>query len=99
MSIEKQWEDSAEDKPLLAVDGGEDQNKKDTFLHVKHALKAFIILCMQFSAFTADTACFAFFPNYAIKKKLTHFQIGMIFSSFDLSRFLTSPIFGSLVSD
>ena len=42
---------------------------------------------------------YPFFPLVAKDKGLTSTHIGIVFTSFDLSRFLFSPIFGSLVSE
>ena len=56
------------------------------------------ILLLQFCSLCADTIIFPFFPLVAKEKGLTSTHVGIVFTSFDLSRFLFSPIFGSLVS-
>ena len=56
------------------------------------------VLLLQFCSLCADTIIFPFFPLVAKEKGLTSTHVGIVFTSFDLSRFLFSPIFGSLVS-
>ena len=55
------------------------------------------ILFLQFCALCADTIIFPFFPSIGKKKGLSNTEIGGTFSSFDLSRCIASPLFGSLV--
>lgn len=56
------------------------------------------ILAVQFFSFCADTIIYPFFPNIAVRKGLTNADIGLVFSAFDFPRFVSFPIFGSLVS-
>ena len=58
----------------------------------------FIVLFLQLCSICADTLLFPLFPTTALDKGLTALDIGFVFSSFDFSRFLFCPVFGSLVS-
>ena len=57
----------------------------------------FTVLCLQFLSLCADTSIFPFFPSVAGVKGLTTTQMGFVFSCYELSRCIFSPIFGSLV--
>ena len=56
------------------------------------------ILFLLFVSLCADTMLFPFFPKIAVEKGLSSIQIGAVFSSYELARFVFSPVFGSLVS-
>jgi len=56
-----------------------------------------VLLFSQFSALCTDTFLFPFFPQEAKSKGLNHIEIGTVFSSFELARFLTAPVLGYLV--
>ena len=58
----------------------------------------FTVLCLQFLSLCADTSIFPFFPAIAKVKGLTTTQMGFVFSCYELSRCIFSPVFGSLVS-
>ena len=55
------------------------------------------VLFLQFCSLCADTIIYPFFPSIAKEKGLNNSEIGGIFSAYELSRCVTSPIFGSLV--
>ena len=57
----------------------------------------FIVLFGQFCALCLDTFIFPFFPVIATKKGLTEFHFGLVYSAYEFARFITSPIYGSLV--
>lgn len=63
----------------------------------RQRLLLFIILLLQFFSLCADTFIYPFFPYVSAKRGLTHTEVGLVFSAYDLPRFITSPIFGSLV--
>jgi len=56
-----------------------------------------VLLFSQFSALCTDTFLFPFFPQEAKSKGLNHLEIGAVFSSFELARFITAPMLGYLV--
>ena len=57
----------------------------------------FTVLCLLSLSLCADTSIFPFFPAVAKTKGLTTTQMGFVFSCYDVSRCIFSPIFGSLV--
>ena len=57
----------------------------------------FTVLCLLSLSLCADTSMFPFFPAVAKTKGLTTTQMGFVFSCYDASRCIFSPIFGSLV--
>ena len=59
----------------------------------------FIVLFGQFCALCLDTFIFPFFPVIATKKGLTEFHFGLVYSAYEFARFITCPVYGSLVRD
>ena len=57
-----------------------------------------VTLFIQFWALCSDSVITVFFGNVARSKGLSYSQIGIVFSSYDLARFISSPLAGSLVS-
>ena len=55
------------------------------------------VLILILFTLTPETAIYPFFPDIAKVKGLSSTQIGIVFAAFDISRFIASPIFGSLV--
>ena len=82
-----------QEKPLL----NPTENKEIELSKARQRIVLITVLCLQFLTICADTIIFAFFPSVAKKKGLNNTEIGGIFSSFAFSRFITSPVFGSLV--
>jgi len=58
-----------------------------------------VVLCMQCGTAISESFMFPFFPIEADKRQLTQTHIGLVFSAYEVGRFLTSPIAGSLVSN
>lgn len=56
-----------------------------------------VLLSLQFLALSIDTLIVPFFPTIAKTKGLNTIHTGVIFSGYEFVRFLTSPIYGSLV--
>ena len=56
-----------------------------------------ITLFIQFWSLCSDTAINVFFGEISLSKGLSYSQIGTVFSSYDLARFMSSPVAGSLV--
>jgi len=63
----------------------------------KERLLMVVVLTIQFVARCTDTFLYPFFPQEATAKGLTPTHIGIVFSSFELSRFLTFFTIGYLV--
>jgi len=55
------------------------------------------LLTAQFATLCTDTFLFPFFPHEAKSKGLKSTEIGLVFSSFELTRFAASPVAGYLV--
>ena len=56
-----------------------------------------VVLILILCVLIPETAIYPFFPDMAKVKGLSSTQIGIVFAAFDISRFIASPIFGSLV--
>lgn len=56
------------------------------------------LLLLQFCHLCTDSLLIPFFPNEALTKGLTHVHLGVVYSAYEFTRFLSAPIFGSLVS-
>lgn len=97
--------DSLLRKSSLEVNGGAQANDKDstnsgkdTGQSQRRQLSMLILVLMaQFCTLCMDTFIFPFFPEKAEQKGLTKMHIGFVYSAYELSRFLSSPIFGSMV--
>ena len=73
------------------------ESKESQLSKTRQRIFLITVLCLQFLTICADSIIFTFFPSVAKKRGLNNTEIGGIFSSFDFSRCITSPIFGSLV--
>ncbi|XP_067940195.1 MFS-type transporter SLC18B1-like [Watersipora subatra] len=62
----------------------------------KHNCMLMAILGLIFFSFCVDTILFPFFPTIARQKGLSPTEIGIVFAVFDLTRFITAPVVGSL---
>ena len=87
--------DSEDDEKSLFQ---ENETKEPELSRTKQRGILATILFLQFCSLCADTIIFPFFPSVAKRKGLSNTEIGVIFSSYDFSRCITSPLFGSLVS-
>jgi len=58
-----------------------------------------VVLCMQCGTTISESFMLPFFPIEADKRHLTQTHTGIVFSAYEVARFLTSPIAGSLVSN
>ena len=92
-------EDTEEDdkKALFIADDIKEDNSQ-THDKAKQPFIVFMILSLQFLALCSDTVIYPFFPKVAYDRGISNTNIGVVFSSYDLARFVASPIFGSLVS-
>lgn len=91
-------EENEKTKLLQEVEkaNGEETDKINLSLG-KQRLMLITVLTLQFGSLCADTAIFPFFPAVARKKGLTEIEIGLVFSSYEFSRFAAYPVYCSLV--
>ena len=68
------------------------------FSRKKELLIIFSILLVVFVGTAVDMLPIPFFPTEAKKRGIAETQIGLIFASFDLARFVLSPLSGIVVS-
>jgi len=58
-----------------------------------------VVVLLQGVVVCSESFLYPFFPEEAIKRGLTQTHIGIVFSAYELGRFLTAGIAGSLVSE
>ncbi|XP_067950208.1 MFS-type transporter SLC18B1-like isoform X2 [Watersipora subatra] len=87
-------ESSAEDEELLP--SGKELNEKKVF-KAKNYILLVVLLFLQYMARAADTMVLPFYPEKALAKGLTMKDVGIIYAVYDLSRFISSPILGSIL--
>ena len=63
----------------------------------KHKLGLIALLSLQFCHLTTDSFLIPFYPAEALSKNLTQTHIGLVYSAYEFTRFISAPIFGSLV--
>ncbi|XP_067944294.1 MFS-type transporter SLC18B1-like isoform X2 [Watersipora subatra] len=85
--------DSLEEKRSL-INKPEETNS--LFPKVKHYPMTFILVFLVFISFIIDSVLFPFFPKVGTNKGLLLSETGIVFSAFDLTRFLTAPIAGRM---
>jgi len=89
-------DESTESEKLL-----EEENKTQSDKKLSPGIEKLLfasILSAQFVSICQDTFLFPFFPQEANKKGLNSIHIGLIFSCFEVSRFISSLAVGYLVS-
>ena len=106
--VKTKMEDPGIDTPLLHrktlttsdPDEMEPYNKAKgvTILKSRQYLITLTLLSVKFCVIMTDTALFPFFPAAAKRKGLEETQTGVIFASYEICRFLASPLNGILVS-
>lgn len=57
------------------------------------------LILLQFISLCTDTFIIPFFPQVAMTKGLKKTEIGVVLSCFDFTRFISSPFYGSMVSE
>lgn len=65
----------------------------------RQRLTLIALLCLQFCHLTTDSFLIPFYPQEAYSKGLGQFHVGVVYSAYELARFLSAPIFGSVVSE
>jgi len=58
-----------------------------------------VVVLLQGAVVCSESFLYPFFPEEAVKRGLTQTHIGIVFSAYELGRFLTAGIAGSLVSE
>lgn len=86
-----------EKKRLLEDKRQQDTDSDISLTKAKQLLLVVTVLGIQFLCFCTDTTSYPFFPEVAKAKNLTNTQIGITFASFDITKFIVSPICGCLV--
>jgi len=87
-----------EESKLLDNDDSEKKVKEDRTWKWKHMGLLLLVVLTQALVLSADTFLYPFFPEIALAKGISRTYIGIVFSAYELARFATSPIAGSLVS-
>jgi len=87
-----------EKSTLLDNDDSEKKVKEDRTWKWKHVGLLILVVLTQGLVLSADSFLYPFFPEIALAKGLSKTYIGIVFSAYELARFATSPIAGSLVS-
>ena len=86
-------------QPLLKEDNLQQvQDTSNTLPKWRQLATIFIIQFMQFGAFCSDSAIFTFFPLVSKDRGLSFTEIGVIFSAYDVTKCISAPICGSMVS-
>lgn len=85
-----------EKRSLISLEEDSRDSKPDS--RCTHKLALLALLALQFCHLTTDSFLIPFYPSEAFRKGLTQAQIGVVYSAYELTRFLSAPIFGSLVS-
>lgn len=77
---------------------GDSEGTEQAFpsVHKQRAI-LLVIIGLQFCSICGETVIYPFFTKVALDRGLTPLQMGLVFSSFDLSRFVSSAIYGSMV--
>jgi len=108
MTARYQKQDSSQESSLLIDNSEESINKANEFSKSQEYSKfgwrwkdlglLTVVLLLQGGALGVETFLYPLFPEVALKKGLTQTYIGVVFSAYEVGRFLTSAVVGSLVS-
>ena len=99
-----EWRNTGRGSPSIENENLIENNKKNSKLadqklsKVRELAMMFALYFVQFLALCSDSLIFPFFPQVAVKRGVPNLSIGLVFASYDLTRFLASPICGSWVS-
>ena len=89
---------SDENEKLLHEEKEKSDSKAKKFTKSREITMTIALLGIQFLALCSDGLIFPFFPTIAVRRGISNLAIGVVFAAYDTTRFLTSPLFGSLVS-
>ena len=91
---------SNEETPLMpATNQPEEQSACESSISKsKQKIMLVSLLSLQFCVLATDTFIIPFFPAVAHEKGLTEIHIGVIYSAYEMTRFIMSPVYGTKVS-
>ena len=89
---------SNEKEMLLQQDMQQDESQENKLSKVRELAMMFALLFVQYLALCSDGIIYPFFPMVAAKRGINSLSIGVVFASYDVSRFIGSLAFGSMVS-
>ena len=89
---------SGEKDQLLTENPEQCEPDKRNVSKVQELALTLTLFGVQFLALCSDGIIFPFYPNVAVERGISNVLVGVVFSAYDITRFLSSPIFGSLVS-
>ena len=89
---------SNEREILLQQDMQQDECPEKNLSKFRELAMMFALLFVQHLALCSDGIIFPFFPMIAAKRGINSLSIGVVFASYDVSRFIGSLAFGSMVS-
>ena len=99
MKLDSDDESSSNEKEtLLKQDMQQDEYPENKHSKVRELAMMFTLLFVQYLALCSDGIIFPFFPMVAAKRGINSLCIGVVFASYDVSRFVGSLAFGSMVS-
>ena len=99
MKLDSDDESSSNEKEtLLKQDMQQDEYPENKHSKVRELAMMFTLLFVQYLALCSDGIIFPFFPMIAAKRGYNSLSIGIVFASYDISRFIGSLAFGSVVS-
>ena len=99
MKLDSDDESSSNEKEtLLKQDTQQDEYQENKLSKVRELSMMFTLLFVQYIALCSDGIIFPFFPLIAAKRGINSLSIGVVFASYDVSRFIGSLAFGSMVS-
>ena len=87
-----------ENEKLLDEKIDKDDTNEKEFTRFQEIAMLIALLRIQFLALCSDGLIFPFFPTVAVRRGISNLAVGVVFAAYDTTRFLTSPLFGSLVS-
>ena len=87
-----------EKQTLLQGDVKQDQCLEKKLSKVRELAMMFALLFIQYLTLCSDGIIYPFFPMVAAKRGINSLRIGVVFASYDVSRFIGSLAFGSVVS-
>ena len=89
-----------ENTPLMAADKSDEESEssRSSLTKSKQRIMLASLLSLQFCVLSTDSFLIPFFPTIAHQKGLTEIHVGIIYSAYEMTRFMMSPVYGSKVS-
>jgi len=108
MTARYQKQDSSQESSLLIDNSKESIKNPNEFSRIQEYSRfgwrwkdlglLTVVLLLQGGAVCVESFLYPLFPEVALKKGLTQTYIGVVFSAYEVGRFITSAAVGSLVS-